>query len=161
MALLLGVLLALLSVAYILHPVVAGVSAPMERDDDELTELQHRKRIALLALRDVEYDFHAGKLDEADYRAMKREMAKEALAVLDAEVQEREGADPSHEGVRGAGDREALEAEIAAVREALREGAVCPTCAHPNPRGARFCESCGSALPGRAGVGISPQPTEG
>ena len=49
---------------FILQPVVKGLHASLEREDDELTETEARKRVALLALRDVEYDFLAGKLDE-------------------------------------------------------------------------------------------------
>lgn len=155
MGLALGIVLATAVVFWILHPVVAGLQAPMERDDEELTEAQHRKRVALLALRDVEYDFHAGKLDEADYRAMKREISTEALNALDAEAEEwaaREGrraaqADAGADGV----DRAQVEAEIEALRNRLREGAICRECGHPNPRGSRFCGECGGALPATAG----------
>jgi hypothetical protein len=58
---------------------------------EELTDVQHRKRMALLALRDVEYDFHAGKLDEVDYRALKAQVSAEALAALDDEAREAAG----------------------------------------------------------------------
>jgi ribosomal protein L40E len=156
-ALVWGVLLAAAVVFWILHPVIAGVHAPMERDDEELTEAQHRKRMALYALRDVEYDYHAGKLDERDYRRMKREISSEALAALHDEAREwavREGrkaaeADRARTGGRAGADRpsEAVEAEIAALRAALREGAVCRECGTPNPPGSRFCGECGSALP--------------
>jgi cytochrome c-type biogenesis protein CcmI len=146
-----AVLLAIAVVFFVLYPVVAGESAPMGRVDEELTEAQHRKRIALLALRDVEYDFHAGKLDEADYSRLKGEIAKEALQALDSEEAEwaaREGAagrapSDATPPVSSAG----IEAEIAALRESIREGMVCPHCGHPNPRGSRFCGDCGSALP--------------
>ncbi len=135
--LLAGVGLALLVVAWILHPLVTGRSAPMHRDDDELTDVQHRKRIALLALRDVEYDHHAGKLDEADYLAMKRKISAEALSALDEE-----------ERALSPGSPESLdvEAEIRALRATLREGAVCQECGNPNAAGSRFCGACGAAL---------------
>ena len=99
---------ALVTVAFllfILQPVLKGMHASMERDDDELTETEARKRVALLALRDVEYDFLAGKLDEHDYRSLKSELTAEALAALEAD--EASKAD-------GGGD-EALEAEIARI----------------------------------------------
>ena len=61
----LGVALVVAAVVlFILQPVVKGVHASLEREDDELTETEARKRVALLARRDVEYDFLAGKLDE-------------------------------------------------------------------------------------------------
>ncbi len=156
MGLALGIVLATAVVFWILHPVVAGLEAPMERDDEELTEAQHRKRVALLALRDVEYDFHAGKLGEEDYRSMKREISGEALDALDAEAQEwavREGRRAAQAATgQGGPDRAAVEAEIEALRDRLREGAVCRECGHPNPRGSRFCGECGGALP-EMGIG--------
>jgi hypothetical protein len=72
----------------ILQPLLTGESAPMGRADDELTDAQHRKRIALLGLRDVEYDFHAGKLDEEDYRSQKAKLSSEALEAMDRELEE-------------------------------------------------------------------------
>jgi len=150
-----AVLLAIAVVFFVLFPVVVGESAPMDRDEAELTETQHRKRIALLALRDVEYDFHAGKLDETDYRRLKQEIAAEALEALDSEEAEwaaRESAragdraTAAGEGVPTSGS-DPIEAEIAALRASIREGMICPHCGHPNPRGSRFCGDCGSALP--------------
>lgn len=145
-ALVVGMVMATAVVAWILHPVVSGRSAPMGRDDEELTEAQHRKRTALYALRDVEYDYHAGKLDEADYQAMKREISAEALAALDAEEWEW----AQREGRRAAvADEEddQVEAEIAQLRASLREGAICRECGHPNRPGSRFCSECGGAFP--------------
>lgn len=154
----LGIVLATLVVFWVLYPVVAGQEAPMERDDDELTEAQHRKRVALFALRDVEYDYHAGKLDEGDYLKMKREISSEALEALDAEEAEwaeREGrkaarAEARKAGGSGAGEGRdqgsGVEAEIQALRSSLREGVVCRECGQPSPRGSRFCGECGSAL---------------
>lgn len=144
-----GLVLAVAVVFWILHPVVTGVGAPMGRDDEELTEAQHRKRVALFALRDVEYDFHAGKLDETDYRAMKREISSEALAALDAE--EREWA--AREGRRAAAAADAdpdpdVEKEIAALRIGIREGVICRECGTPGLEGARFCGVCGARLVG-------------
>ena len=150
-----AVILAIAVVFFVLYPVVVGEWAPMDRDVDELTETQHRKRIALLALRDVEYDFHAGKLDESDYLRLKREISSEALQALDSEEAEwvaqvaaraAGGAQPSGEAAAPMGS-ENVEAEIAALRASIREGMVCPHCGHPNPRGSRFCGDCGSALP--------------
>ena len=146
-----GVLLALAAVFLVLHPILTGREASMEWDKEELTEAQHRRNVALLALRDVEYDFHAGKLDERDYRAMKQEISSEALDAIDEE--EAEWHARGVEGVEPAvlGASEDLEAEIAALRASIREGIVCPQCGHPNPRGSRFCGDCGSALPARTG----------
>lgn len=84
-------LIAAAVVLFILQPVVKGIHASLEREDDELTETEARKRVALLALRDVEYDFLSGKLDEADYRSLKAELTAEALAALEADEEAKKG----------------------------------------------------------------------
>jgi cytochrome c-type biogenesis protein CcmI len=152
----LGIVLATLVVFWVLYPVVAGQEAPMERDDEELTEAQHRKRVALFALRDVEYDYHAGKLDEEDYLKMKREISSEALEALDAEEAEwaeREGRKAALAAARGAEGSEAdevggrdsgVEDEIQALRDSLREGVVCRECGQPSPAVAGSVESAGA-----------------
>ena len=148
-----GIALGVAVVFWVLHPVVAGLHAPMGRDDQEPTEVQHRKRMALLALRDVEYDYHAGKLDERDYRTMKREISSEALEALDAEAREwavREGKRAARnqpdDTPQEATGSDALEAEVAALRRTFREGVVCRECGTPGSREHRFCQACGGAL---------------
>ncbi len=150
MTLYLGVALVVAAVLlFIMQPVVKGLHASLEREDDELTETEARKRVALLALRDVEYDFLAGKLDEADYRSLKSQLTAEALAALEAD-----------EAARGAGaggpaaDAD-LESEIARVRAGLRSGVVCADCGFANEKGSRFCSACGHALESKAGAGAA------
>ena len=132
MTLLGGLILVGVVVAFILQPVVQGARASLHREEDELTEAEAARRVALLALRDVEYDFQTGKLDQDDYRAMKRQLSAEALAAMKALEEE--------------GAQESIEAEIAAVRQGLRAGLVCGDCGQWNPQGSRFCGGCGSAM---------------
>jgi hypothetical protein len=140
MALFLGAALVAAGVIlFIVQPVAKGLHASLERDEDELTETEARKRVALLALRDVEYDYLAGKLDEDDYRSLKGELTAEALAALEADERARSGA-------AAAVDEAALEEEIAQARLGLREGSFCPECGFANEPGSRFCSSCGHAL---------------
>ena len=139
MALALGAgLVALAIVFFIVQPVAKGMHVSLERDEDELTEAEARKRVALLALRDVEYDFLAGKLDDTDYRSLKGELTAEALAALEADEKARAG-------VSGDADA-ALEAEIAQIRAGIREAQFCSDCGAQNEAGSRFCSSCGHAI---------------
>lgn len=130
-----ALLLAAAVVFFVLQPLVAGRFAPLEKTDDEPSENEARRRVKLLALRDVEYDHVTGKLDDEDYRTLKAELSAEALEALDAVEREE----------RGVGS-EALEAEIAAVRRDLSSGVSCDSCGYVNPQGSRFCSSCGTAL---------------
>jgi hypothetical protein len=137
MTLYLGVaLVAAAVVIFLVQPVAKGIHASLDREDDEMTDTEARKRVALLALRDVEYDFLAGKLDEDDYRSLKSELTAEALAALEAD-------DAAKSGVAGDPD---LEAEIAAIRVGLRSGLPCSECAYTNEAGSRFCSACGQPL---------------
>jgi len=123
---------------FILQPVVKGLHASLEREDDELTETEARKRVALLSLRDVEYDFLAGKLDEEDYRSLKSELTAEALAALEA--------DEAARSDKGQPMDVGIEAEIARIRATLREGLACGECGFSNDQGSRFCSSCGRSI---------------
>lgn len=141
MALLGAVLLVVAVVAWVLIPVTRGQHASLEREEHELTDAEARRRVALLALRDVEYDFHTGKLDQDDYQSLRSELSAEALAALQA-------LEAESTGERREVDAE-LEAEIAAVRAGLESGTTCAACGQVNPKGSRFCASCGGALAAR------------
>lgn len=145
MALVGAVLLAVTVVAFILQPVIQGRYASLRREDDEMTEVEARRRVTLLALRDVEYDFHTGKLDAEDYEAMKRQLSAEALEAL----KEAERVDAEEAGAPVAQEPaalEALEEEIRRVRKGLEVGVTCGSCGELNPNGSRFCGACGTPL---------------
>jgi hypothetical protein len=141
-------------ILYVLQPLLTGRRAPMSRGEDEMSDTEARRRVTLLALRDVEYDRVTGKLDEHDYRELHRELSAEALAALAAEREERKAeeiaADAALAGAAtGTID---LEAEIRRVRQGLRAGTTCGLCGHVNPRESRFCSSCGSRLTTSSGA---------
>lgn len=138
---------------YLLEPVFSGRGAQVYTGEDDYDEGAARRRVALTALRDLEYDRMTGKLDGKDYELLKGELSRDALRQLDPEP-EGGGSDP---GVDRA-SRE-LEEEIAQLRDALREGLQCARCGHVNRRGARFCGHCGHALgsaPDVAGAETAP-----
>jgi hypothetical protein len=158
-------------ILFVMLPVLRGDWASMERSDDEVTEVDARKQAALRGLRDAEYDFRSGKIDEADYQLLKSDLARQALEAMDEESPvsdaENEGTPPNdgtptHSDVKpamsagpnSAGDR--LEAEIALVREGIAEGRTCPGCGHLNVAESRFCTGCGGALSGVATTAGNP-----
>ena len=161
-----GVLLAAGVMLFILEPVFSGKGAPLYDGDDDYDEGAARRRVALTALRDLEYDRATGKLDEEDYGRLRTELSHEALAHLGEEEgggdggwgPDRESRDPEggEEGVRNPpvdrASRE-LEEEIAQLRRAIREGMQCAVCEHLNRSGARFCARCGEGLVGGRGGG--------
>jgi hypothetical protein len=122
--LLLSVLLALLVGALVIHPIYARRAALLsDVAPGRVLDAEARKRVALTSLKEVEYDYAAGKLDEADYRAMREQLSAEAVWALHA--------------------AEAVSGPAAPVAEG-------PAAAHPcgfvNPGGSRFCAGCGARL---------------
>jgi cytochrome c-type biogenesis protein CcmI len=142
-----AVLLVVAVILFILQPMLSGRRASLHREMDEPTEAESRWRVALLALRDVEYDHATGKLDEADYHALRRELAAEALTALER-VDSEATAGPG-------GAPPALEDEIARLRSGLRSGTTCASCGSGNDGGSSFCAYCGAPLRAAAG-GPSP-----
>ena len=148
-----GLLLAAGVVLFVLEPVLSGRGAPLYSGDDDYDDAAARRRVALTALRDLEYDRATGKLDSRDYEQLKAELSREALGHLEREDEPGARGDSAVE--RASRD---LEEEIAQLRGALREGMLCASCEHLNSVGARFCGRCGGALgagEGRAAGGGS------
>ncbi len=137
-----AVLLAAAVVLFLLQPLVSGRRASLHRELDEPTEAESRRRVTLLALRDVEYDYATGKLGDEDYQSLRRELAAEALTALAAvEAESNEGGDATP----------GLEEDIARLRGGLASGSTCAMCGSGNATESRFCAYCGAALGDTAG----------
>lgn len=79
-----GMLLALMAGLWVVQPILARRAALLvDATPGEARDAEHRKRVALASLQEVEYDYLAGKLDEDDYRALRRQLRREALSALD------------------------------------------------------------------------------
>ena len=158
--LLVGIVVALGAVALVLDPILrpgrarAGVAQSEPEDDPK----EHRKDLALAALKEIEFDRATGKLDDADYARMKATYTAEALeAIRDAEP----AAEPVPEepalakrpvpaGVGGGalaegGAADPAEALIAAKRKASRGGRkFCSECGAELEGVGKFCVECGA-----------------
>ncbi len=145
-------------ILFVMLPVLRGDWASLERSDDEVTEVDARKQAALRGLRDAEYDYRSGKIDQADYQILKSDLARKALEAMQEEAaagnaaNDGAPADQAEPANGGAGDRasENLEAEIARVRKGIAQGRTCSGCGHLNVKKSRFCTGCGGSLDGMA-----------
>ena len=80
-----GILLTLAAVWLVLSPFLTHAAAPLTDGPDrvaELRELYALRDVAYETLRDLEFDFHAGKITEADYRELADRYRGEALALV-------------------------------------------------------------------------------
>lgn len=85
MLLLAGILTTLAAVAFIVSPFARHVAAPLTDGPDlaaELRELMALKSVAYETLQDIEFDYHAGKIGERDYREMTDRYTREAVEVV-------------------------------------------------------------------------------
>jgi hypothetical protein len=85
MLILAGILLVGGTLAFVVSPLVSGRAAPLTDGPDllsELRELYALRDAAYETLRDLEFDLHAGKIGEADYRELSLKYRTEAVGVV-------------------------------------------------------------------------------
>jgi hypothetical protein len=134
-ALILGTLLSIGVLAYVLAPVVIGVKRRSVQP--AIPRADRSDDLALVALREIEFDRATGKLSDADYAALREQYGSQALAAM------REGGK-----VTSVVDDPA-EAAVRAYRAAH---AICGKCGLRPESDAIYCSNCGSYLPGKCGA---------
>ena len=136
-------LVGLLALFVVLRPLIW--STPDEEPVFEPVEQEETPRgVALLALKEIEFDRETGKLSDEDYRFLKEKYTAQAIEALRAE-----------EAVKAPDDVEALVAHrVRALRSAAAsappDARGCPTCGPRPEPDAAFCSTCGSRLPAAA-----------
>jgi hypothetical protein len=133
-------LIGVLALFVVLRPLIWP--PPLEDPVVEPVEQEETARgVALLALKEIEFDRETGKLSDEDYRFLQEKYTARALEAMRAEALSEVPDD--------------VEALVAPRVRALRSAAaaappgapVCPTCG-PRPEvDAMFCSTCGSRLP--------------
>lgn len=149
-ALVVGTLLGVGALAFVLYPLFFASS----EDADARARLRTAARndaagergtpamdLAVVALREIEFDRATGKLSEADYAQLKERYTQTAVAAMrDADRVSGAGtAAPSRPD-------DAIEAAVRAYRATHSE---CPACGPRPESDAVFCSTCGRYLMGR------------
>lgn len=141
------IVLAVLSlIAYPLLRVRGGRKVILDDTEDELGELVKRKESSYTALKELEFDYHTGKLSDEDYRELCDVYKSEALQAIRT----------IEEGDAAAGDsiEAEVENEIRSKRRRLpgqsggkgTSQVLCPACGGENEEGSSFCAGCGASL---------------
>ena len=120
----------------VLQPIVSpDRHAAVDTDPPDPEETP--RGMALLALKEIEFDRATGKLSESDYAALSSRYRAAAIATLDA---------PHGQlACRRHGARTDAAARFCAECGAglLTAAGACASCAFPVPADARFCPGCG------------------
>lgn len=127
----------------IFSPMISGKREP-PLPPEPVADEETRSGIALLALKEIEFDLATGKLSDDDYAMLKERYSVEAITALDLDQLERRE-------VPLPNDPEAL---VAARRAELRSAASsglpapppCPACGPRPEPDAQYCSSCGRSL---------------
>ncbi len=171
MTILIAICMAAAAVILVAWPLIqaAQTRAPQPpRQDQVLDELLARREAALTAIKDLEFDYLVGKVEEADYQAFNARLRSEAIAILKA-IDQHTGVDSGEASARlereiarkrrkraaptPAPSLEAqVEAEIAALRRqsaapgAQPAAATCASCGAALDAADRFCRNCGAPV---------------
>jgi hypothetical protein len=132
--------------------VVIGVGEPLTRrwsyrvygpeNGDNTERLLLQKEMLYGAIRDLDFDFQTGKVDQKDYTELRQQLEREAVQIL----RQLDAADPlialDHE----------IEQQVFALRRHSTSTAcgssreACFSCGTPLENGENFCPCCGQAL---------------
>jgi hypothetical protein len=119
-------------------------------DEHGLHALREEREAVYTAIADLEHDFETGKLDPADYAAMREEFRQQAIALMRAERARSEAttsdASPPSQPAEAAAPQAQGPAPAVAEATPPATGAFCPGCGGRVDPGWRFCSHCGGAL---------------
>lgn len=145
-----GLVIVLAATIYVAWPLLAGadsepIAATTPAESEHLPEKD--KELALLAIKEAEFDHRTGKLSDEDYAALRAQLEERAIAAMveidDANALRSVPAAPA--SVATAPGAHGAQASTAPQRP--EASGFCPACGQRFLRGATFCGGCGRKLP--------------
>ena len=130
----------------VLDPTAPGDATAEGTEHGVPAELETRKRAALRALRDIEYERAIQRLSEEDYKVLEaryRAEARAAMRAIDDGVSAWMG---KAEELMAKAERKADKGSAPVAKSKTTttiEAGVCPKCATRNDADATFCKRCG------------------
>jgi hypothetical protein len=119
--------------------------APVE--DPELKHLEARRQVLYDNLKDLQFEYHQGKLTDQDYQSLKQGFLYDLAGVMDSieRIGLRPGKHPKSARKSGSVAEDARsKSKATATAPTLKD---CPACKAANPLSNRFCGKCGQPLP--------------
>jgi hypothetical protein len=132
--LLLSLLLSATAAVWVALPLIRRRAAMLaDLEPGAVLDAEARRRVRLAALRELEYDYIGGKLDDADYRSQRERLSLDALAAIRDADAVSAGAASDRDGGAAGGERPV--------------DATAPhACGFVNEAGSGFCAGCGARL---------------
>lgn len=105
---------------------------------------EKQRQAVLLALRDLDFDFQAGKVAEEDYLALRASLVKEAAELMQDEERQKE--DSIEAMIRSRRQSRSVAQPASKGKERVLAEGVCRHCQAPLQKGAKFCSKCGKPV---------------
>jgi RNA polymerase subunit RPABC4/transcription elongation factor Spt4 len=133
-SILFGLAITIIVALAVIDPFVKGRREPAVRPGANGSLLEGQYRQALLALRDLDFDFETGKVEEVDYGLLRPRLVADAAKL-------REALDQRYAEVEAQ-----LEGEVLALRDSQAAFEACRSCGGRVRPGDRNCVHCGASL---------------
>ena len=114
---------------------------PQPRENPELRHLERRRQILYDNLKDLQFEYHQGKLSDGDYQSLKAGFLGDLAGIMDA-IERLEAATAGPGKQRPTEGKEKMKAGPA--RAASMQ--ICPFCQTENPADHQFCGKCGKGF---------------
>jgi hypothetical protein len=138
---LVSMLVALSVGAWVVQPIVARRAAMLrDVDSGELLDARARRGVTFAALKELEYEYLGGKLDENDYAKLRDQLQREALVAARAAGSAEEAARGPAAAALGTAAAPGVSTAPGAAETAAH------ACGYSSPAGSRFCGGCGAPL---------------
>ena len=119
--------------------------APME--NPELKHLEARRQVLYENLKDLQFEYHQGKLTDEDYQSLKQGFLYDLAGVMDSiERLELRGGKQTKFSHKAEPIAERTSKSQQKHTAPSSERNLCPSCKKSNPEGNRFCGHCGQPL---------------
>jgi hypothetical protein len=122
--------------------------APVE--NPQLKYLENRRQVLYENLKDLQFEYHQGKLSDADYQSLKAGFLSDLAGVMDAIERLQPAKGVSHGASHGPDGKASADAGAQKKPKsapALATGQIaCPACGAANASSQRFCGQCAAAL---------------
>ncbi len=133
---------------FVAYPLLAGEEASahlstLPVDVTPQVDLKNRRLVLYENMRDLEFEYQAGKIAQEDYEALREEYTAHAARLMAA----------SQGLLRTSPEDALIEQEVARRRNRRRQATtdyVCPKCGYENPLPVKFCGECGQKLKSRS-----------